>query len=68
MRLCSLYVVDTCSNDFFSFLMAVSVAYGGSQVRDQTRAAAAGLLHSHSNARSEPHLWPTPQLVATPDP
>ena len=24
--------------------------------------------HSHSNARSEPRLQPTPQLTATPDP
>ena len=24
---------------------------------------AAGLCHSHSNPRSEPHLWPTPQLA-----
>ena len=26
------------------------------------------LHHSHSNARSEPHLQPTPQLAATMDP
>ena len=26
------------------------------------------LHHSHSNARSEPHLWSTPQLVAMLDP
>ena len=31
-------------------------------------AAAAGPRHSHSNARSEPRLWPTPQLMATPGP
>ena len=31
-------------------------------------AAAMGLCHSHSDARSEPHLQPTPQLTATPDP
>ena len=36
--------------------------------RGQTGAAAAGLYHSHSNARSEPHLQPTPQLTATLDP
>ena len=30
-------------------------------------AAAAGLHHSHSNPGSEPHLQPTPQLVAMPD-
>ena len=27
-----------------------------------------GLHHSHSNARSEPSLWPTPRLTTTPDP
>ena len=32
------------------------------------RAAVAGLRHSHSNARSEPHLQSTPQLTATPGP
>ena len=28
----------------------------------------AGQCHSHNNARSEPHLWPTPQLTAMQDP
>ena len=32
------------------------------------RATADGLSHSHSNARSEPHLQTTPQLMATLDP
>ena len=40
-------------------------AYGSSQARGQTGAAAAGLHHSHSNARSELSLPPTPQLTAT---
>ena len=31
-------------------------------------AVVAGLHHSHSNARSKPHLRPTPQLMAMPDP
>ena len=39
-----------------------------SQARDQIRATAAGLHHSHSNAGSQPHLQATPQLMATPDP
>ena len=43
-------------------------AYGGSQARSQIRAVAAGLHHSHSNTRSEPHLQSTPQLTAMPDP
>ena len=34
----------------------------------QIGAVAAGLCHSHNNARSEPHLRPTPQLTATLDP
>ena len=44
------------------------VAYGGSQARGPIGAAAAGLRHSHSNVRSEPHLRPTPQLMAMPSP
>ena len=51
---------------FFFFLMAAPVACGGSQAREPIRAAAASLCHSHSNARSELHLWSTPQLTATP--
>ena len=31
-------------------------------------AVAAGHSHNHSSAGSEPHLWPTPQFTATPDP
>ena len=54
---------------FFSpiFSRATPVAYGGSQARDPIGAVAANLHHSHSNARSEPRLRPTPQLIATPD-
>ena len=44
------------------------MAYGGSQARDLIGAVSAGLHHSHSNARSEPRLQPTPQLMAMPDP
>ena len=53
---------------FCLFFRASSMTCGGSQARGLVRATAAGLCHSHSNARSEPHLWPTPQLTATPDP
>ena len=44
------------------------MAYGSAQARGQIGAVAVGLHHSHSNSGSEPHLQPTPQLMATPDP
>ena len=50
----------------FCLFRATLEADRGSQARDLIRAAAAGLHHSHSNARSEPRL--RPQLMATPDP
>ena len=40
------------------------MACGCSQARSGTGAIAAGLHHSHSNARSELHLRPTPRLMA----
>ena len=53
---------------FFPFLFrAPLVAGGGSQARSLIGATAASLHHSH-NARSQPHLQPTPQLTAMPDP
>jgi len=52
----------------FAFSRTALMAYGGSQARGQIGAAATGLHQSHSNAGSEPHLQPTPQLTATPDP
>ena len=54
----------------FIFLLfrAALKACGGSQARGLIGATAAGLHHSHSNARTELHLRPTPQLMATPDP
>jgi len=48
--------------------MAASAAYGGSQARGRIRAVAADLRQSHSNARPEPCLQPTPQLTAMLDP
>ena len=50
------------------FLQPLPTAYGGSQARGPVRAIAAGLCQSHSNMGSEPHLKPTPQLTAMPDP
>ena len=52
---------------FLLFLWAAPVTYGGSQARGRIGAAATGLCQSHSNAGSELHLQPTPQLTATPD-
>ena len=48
----------------FAISRATPVAYGGSQARCLIRAVAAGLRQSHSNAGSETHLQPTPQLTA----
>ena len=53
---------------FFWLFRAAAEAHGGSQARGRIEAAAAGLHHSYSNTRSEPHLQPTPQLMATLDP
>ena len=52
---------------FFSFFSAAPVIYGSSWGYGWIWAAAASLHHSHSNAKSEPHLWPTLKLVVTPD-
>ena len=41
--------------------------HGDSQARGLIGAVATGLHHSHSNARSKPHLPPTPQLMGVPD-
>ena len=43
------------------------MAHGGSQARGRIGVAASGLHHSHSNAISEPHQQPTPQLMTMPD-
>ena len=47
--------------------MAAPGAYDSSPARSWIRTAANSLHHSHSNAGSKPHLWPTPQLRATPE-
>ena len=51
----------------FAVSWAAPTAYGGSQARSLIGAVAAGLHQSHSDAGSEPHLRPTPQLTAMPD-
>ena len=53
---------------FIHLFRAALAAYGGSQARGLIRAVAASLCQSHSNSGSKPHLRPTPQLRATPDP
>ena len=55
---------------YFLFLVfrAAPVAHGSSQVWGQIGATAASLYHSHSSARSEQCLQPTPQLTAMPHP
>ena len=40
-------------NIFFFLFRAIPSAYGGSQARGQTGAAAAGLCHSHGKAGSK---------------
>ena len=47
---------------FIFIFRATPMAYGSSWTRGHIRAAAIGLHQSHSNNRSEPHLWPPPQL------
>ena len=44
------------------------MAYGDSQARGQIGTVATGLHPSHGNAGSEPHLQPTPQVMAKLDP
>ena len=53
---------------FICFFRAAPAASGSSQARTWVGATAANLCHSHSNVGSEPHLQPTPQLTARPDP
>ena len=48
---------------FFGLFRDAPMAHGSSQAMGQTGAVAAGLHHSHSNARSEPCLRPTPELT-----
>ena len=55
-------------SEFFFLFRAAPTAYGSSQARGPIGDVAAGLHHSHSNTRSEPHLRPTPQLTATLEP
>ena len=49
---------------FFCCPFRATMAWGGSQARGLIGALATDLHQRHSNARSEPHRWPTPQLRA----
>ena len=53
---------------WFLVFRSTPTTHGVSQARGLIGAEAAGLYHSHSNARFQPHLWPIAQLTATPDP
>ena len=54
-----------CKPTLFLFRAAPAV-YRSSQARGQMGAIVVGLHHSHSHNRSELHLWPMLQPVATP--
>ena len=60
----------SCFAFFKIFLLfrAECVAYGSSQARGPIRAPAAGQHHSCNIEGSKPHVRPTPQLTAIPDP
>ena len=51
----------------FWLFRATPAAYGSSQVRGWIGATTSSLRCSHSSVGSELHLWPTPELTATPD-
>ena len=57
------YIVIYCH--VYCLFRATLVAYGGSHATGWIGAVAAGPCHSRSNARSEPRLQSTPQLMAT---
>ena len=52
----------------FAISWAALVAYGGSQARGPIGAVATAYGTATATQGSEPHLKPTPQLTATPDP
>ena len=57
--------LHTIFSIFFSFFF-FRAAHGGSWARGQIGVTAAGLCHSHSNARSKVCLWPTSKLTMMP--
>ena len=60
--------VVTVLKNYGTWIIFISMSYGGSQAIGQIGAVAAGLGHSHSNAGSEPSLQTALGLSATLDP
>ena len=60
------FIMKFTSFSFFDLFRATPMAYGRSHPRGWIGAVATGL--HHSNARSKPCLWPTPEPTVTPDP
>ena len=58
-----------CRSNIYTYFVSLGPhpQQGSSQTRGGIEAVAAGLRHSHSNARSKPGLRPIPQLTATLD-
>ena len=52
----------------FIFFVFLGLHKEGAKARGQIGALSVGLDQSHSNMESEPHLHPTPQHTAMPDP
>ena len=59
------YLILFC---FVLFFKAAPAVYEGSQARGPIQATTSSLRYSHSNARSELHLRPTPEFIAMLDP
>ena len=67
-----LQISCTCKVEFqcgffvlFCFFRATPATHGDSQARGRIQAVAAGLCHSHSNARSNLYPWPMPHLATS---
>ena len=58
-----IYLTYNSSSSFFSSFSGCIYGIWKHADKGWIGAAAAGLYHNHSNARSEPHLWPAPQLM-----
>lgn len=62
------FFIETYNFLPFFFFKGRTRSLGGSQARGRIGTVAAGLCHGYSNARFQPNLQPTPQLIAMPDP